>query len=111
MSDWINRIAERRMLKAGAEGKLSGLEGAGKPLPERPGDAFVDPGEAIGFRIMAEAGALPEEITLKKAVIDARARYAAAPNADARKAVMAEIARLEMRLAIAEEARLRFLKS
>ena len=68
MSDWINRIAERRMLKAGAEGKLSGLEGAGKlsglegagkPLPERPGDAFVDPGEAIGFRIMAEAGSLP----------------------------------------------------
>lgn len=111
MSDWINRIAERRMLKAGAEGKLSGLEGAGKPLPERPGDAFVDPGEAIGFRIMAEAGALPEEITLKKAVIDARARCAVAPNADARKAAMAEIARLEMRLAIAEEARRRFLKS
>src|SRR5690606_1464835 len=51
-----------------------------------------------------------EEITLKKAVIDARARYAAAPNADARKTAMAEIARLEMRLAIAEEARRRFLK-
>ncbi len=111
MSDWLNRIAERRMLKARAEGKLDRLAGEGRPLPQRPGDVFVDPGEAIGFRIMAEAGALPEEITLKKAIAEARSRYASAADEADRKAAMAEIARLELRRAIAEEARRKFLKS
>ena len=39
-------------------------------LPDRPGDAFVSAGDAVGFRIMAEAGVLPEEITLKKQVAE-----------------------------------------
>ena len=64
------------MRKAEAEGKLSGLAGEGAPLPERPGDAFVDPGDAIGFRIMAEAGVLPEEIELKKQAMAQRERLA-----------------------------------
>ncbi len=111
MSGWFDRIAERRMLKASAEGKLQGLEGEGKPLPDRSGDAFVDPGEALGFRIMAEAGVLPEEVTLRKAILAAKARYAEAPDDAARQAAMAEIARLELRRAIAEEARRKFLKT
>ncbi len=111
MADGLNRIAERRMLKARAEGKLEKLSGEGRPLPERPGDVFVDPGEAVGFRIMAEAGVLPEEITLKKAIAEAKARYAKARGEAERKAAMAEIARLEQRRAIAEEARRRFLRN
>lgn len=43
-------------------GQLSGLAGAGKPLPDRTGDAFVITGDAVGFRIMAGAGVRPEEI-------------------------------------------------
>ena len=53
MSRWLERLAERRMLKARAEGKLSGLAGEGKPLPEHPEAPFVDAGEAVGHRIMA----------------------------------------------------------
>ncbi|MDG4647385.1 DUF1992 domain-containing protein [Roseibacterium sp. SDUM158017] len=68
MTNRWDRLAERRMRKALAEGKLSGLAGEGRPLPERPEDAFVDPGEAVGYRIMHEHGALPEEIALRKAV-------------------------------------------
>ncbi|SEM93735.1 protein of unknown function [Gemmobacter aquatilis] len=108
--DWINRVAERMMLRARAEGKLSGLKGEGKPLPERPGDAFVSAGDAVGFRMMAEAGVLPEEIVLKKQVIAQRAHLATLTDPAARKAAMAELARLEMRQAIAEESRRRFMK-
>ncbi len=36
----------------------SGLAGEGKPLPDRSGEAFVTPGEAIGFSHHAEAGVL-----------------------------------------------------
>jgi Domain of unknown function (DUF1992) len=91
---WLSRMAERQMTKARLQGQLQGLAGEGKPLPERPGDAFISAGDAIGFRIMAEAGVLPEEIT----------------DAQALKATMAELARIEMRQAMAKEARRAFLK-
>lgn len=107
---WLEKMAERRMLRARAEGKLSGLEGEGKPLPDRTGDAFIAPGDAVGFRIMAEAGVLPEEILLKKQAAAQRAYLATLADPVARKVAMAELARLEMRQAIAEEARRRFLK-
>ncbi|NBE05992.1 DnaJ family domain-containing protein [Paragemmobacter ruber] len=107
---WLSRLAERQMQKARLKGDLQGLEGEGKPLPDRPGDAFVSPGDAIGFRIMAEAGVLPEEIVLKKEA--ARLRETLQHEADPaqRKAIMAELAQVEMRQAMAEEARRRFLR-
>ena len=108
---WLNRIAERQIAKARAKGELQGLQGEGEPLPDRPGDAYISAGDAIGFRIMAEAGVLPEEITLKKQAAAQRAHLATLTDAAERKLAMAELARLEMRQAIAEEARRRFLKT
>ena len=107
---WLGRLSERRILKSLAEGRLQGLAGEGRPLPDRSGQAHLDAGEAIGFRIMAEAGALPEEIVLKKRVAAQRARLAALADPAERKAAMAELADLEMRQAIAEESRRRFLR-
>ncbi|KMW58398.1 hypothetical protein AIOL_003371 [Candidatus Rhodobacter oscarellae] len=105
----FRQLTEAQIKKAEAEGKLSGLAGEGEPLPYRPGDAYIDPGDAVGHRIMAEAGALPEEITLKKQVAAAKDAYATASEAD-RKAAMARLADLELKLAIAQEARRKFLK-
>ena len=107
---WLSRLAERQMQKARLRGELQGLEGEGKPLPDRTGDAFVSPGDAVGFRIMAEAGVLPEEIVLKKEAARLRAVLAATEGAEARKAVMAELAAVEMKQAMAEEARRKFLR-
>lgn len=107
---WRSRLAEHQIQKARLKGQLQGLVGEGKPLPDRPGDAFVSPGDAVGFRIMAEAGVLPEEITLKKQVAAQRAHLATLKDAADRKSAMAELARLEMRQAIAEEARRKFLR-
>jgi len=107
---WLSRLAERQIQKARLTGQLQGLEGEGKPLPDRPGDAFVSPGDAVGFRIMAEAGVLPEEIILKKQVLAQRALLATVTDESALKAAMAELARLELRQAIAEESRRRFLR-
>ena len=50
---WLSRLAERQIQKARLKGALQGLEGEGKPLPDRPGDAFISSGDAVGFRIMA----------------------------------------------------------
>jgi hypothetical protein len=107
---WLNKLAERQIAKARATGKLDHLEGEGKPLPDRPGDAFISAGDAVGFRIMAEAGVLPQEITLKKQAAAQRAHLATLTDESARKTAMAELARLEMQQAIAEEARRKFLR-
>ncbi len=42
-----------------AKGKVCSFEGEGKPLPDRPKEAYVDAGEAAGYRRMAEAGDPP----------------------------------------------------
>ena len=107
---WLSCLAERQIQKARLKGQLQGLQGEGKPLPDRPGDAFISPGDAVGFRIMAEAGVLPKEITLKKLVIIQRAHLATLTDPAARKAAMAKLADLEMRQAIAEESRRKFLQ-
>lgn len=107
---WLSRMAERQITKARLQGQLQGLAGEGKPLPDRTGDAFVSPGDAIGFRILAEAGVLPEEITLKKEALALRAILATLTDAQEIKTLMARLADVEMRQAMAEDARRAFLK-
>ena len=105
---WLSRLIERRILKAEAEGQLRDLPGQGTPLPENTGQETVDPGLAAGYRIMREAGVVPEEFRLKRALDDARARYRKITGDEARKSAMADIADLEMRYNIAVDARRKF---
>lgn len=106
----LQRQIERQILKAKAEGQLEGLEGEGMPLPDRSGEAFSDTGEAVGYRLMAQAGALPEEIGLRKEMTAQRARLAELSDPAEQKAAMAELARLELRYNIAREARQKFMR-
>jgi hypothetical protein len=109
MNDPLARLVERQIQKALAEGKLSGLAGEGKPLPDRSGEAYLDMATAVAVRIMAEAGALPEEFRLKKLLDAARETYRAAQTDDARQVAMRLIAKLEQDYNIAVEARRRFM--
>lgn len=102
----LSRLAERRMLAALAEGKLSHLEGEGRPLPAHPEEAYVDPGEAVGFRIMHEAGFVPQELELGRKLAAARTALVAARDPDERRWRMGEVADLEMRRNMARETRL-----
>jgi hypothetical protein len=108
---WLNKRAEQQIAAARAKGQLQGLQGEGKPLPDHSADAFVSAGDAVGFRIMAQAGVLPEEITLKKQAALQRAHLATLTDPDARRAALGKLAQIEMRQAIAEESRRKFLKS
>lgn len=106
----LSRLTEAQEQKALAEGKLSGLSGEGKPLPNRPGDALIDAADAVGYRIMAEAGALPEEISLKAQLDQARTDWQAATDSTDKKRCMARLADLQMRYEIARDARRKFLR-
>ena len=100
-------LAERQILKAQAEGQLDNLKGAGKPL-DMSGDGSAD---AVGLRIMAEAGALPREIELRKAVEAQTLVVRAATDDETRRQAMKKLADLQLRLDIEREARRRFYGS
>jgi len=110
MLAWMQRLVERQILKAWAEGKLQGLAGEGKPLPDHPEAPFVDTGDAVGFRMMAEAGVLPPEIVLKKQIAAQKLVLARIADPDQRKAEMAKLSDLMLRYEIARESRKRFMR-
>ncbi len=106
----LGKLIERQIKKAQAEGRLQGLEGEGKPLPDRSGESQSDPAIAAGHRIMAQAGVLPEEFEIRKKLDAARKDYATLTDPDTRKAAMARIADLEMRYNMARDARRAFMR-
>ncbi|UWQ46807.1 DnaJ family domain-containing protein [Leisingera aquaemixtae] len=106
----FRNLIERQLAKAQAEGQLQGLEGEGKPLPDRSGEAHLDAGLAAGLRIMAEAGVVPEEFRLQAELDAARKDYAALTDPQARRAAMSRISDLEMRCNMARDARKSFFR-
>ncbi len=110
MSRSFRSLTERQIQKARAQGELDGLEGEGKPLPDRSGEALTDPGLAAGLKIMAQAGVIPEEFDLKKLLDEARAEYTGLTDPEDRKSAMARIADLEMRYNLARDARKSFFR-
>ncbi|CAM3470980.1 DUF1992 domain-containing protein [Paracoccus nototheniae] len=100
-------LAERQILKAQAEGQLDNLKGAGKPL-NIEGDGSAD---AIGFRIMADAGVVPREIQLRKAVEAQSLILQETTGEEARKREVIKLNDLQLRLSIEQEARRRFYGS
>jgi hypothetical protein len=103
-------LVEQQIAKAIAEGQLSDLDGEGQPLPDRTGEAMADTATAVAMRIMADAGAVPEEFKWKKALEAARATYAEATSDEEKRLAMALIAEMELRYNVAMEARRAFLK-
>lgn len=104
----FDRLVERQMLKAAAEGKLTGLAGEGQPLPDRSGEG--DAALSAAMRVMAEAGVRPQEFDLKAQLDAARAAYAALTDPTEKKAAMARIADLDMRYTMTRDARRSFFR-
>lgn len=100
----FGNLAERQILKAQAKGSLDNLEGAGKPLPKRPNEDAV----GVGMRIMAQAGFVPREFELKKAVDKQFLVLQATIDPTKRKLEMKKLADLQLRHDIEREARRKF---
>ena len=110
MSRDFRQLVERQIGKAIAHGQLRGLDGEGRPLPDRSGEAATDMATRVAFSLMAEAGALPEEFRAKKLLEPARQPYGEAESDGERRLTMALIANLEQRYNIAVEVRRRMMK-
>lgn len=99
-----HNLAERRILKAQAEGVFDNLEGAGKPLPDRR----YEDATAVALRMMAEAGVLPREFELKKQIDAQREAIVTLSDPMEREAALKKLAELQLRYDIEREARRRF---
>ncbi len=68
MSAIIDRIAERRIVKAIDNGELDDLPGKGKPL-ELDDDSMVPEHLRVGYRILKNAGYIPPELEERKSAV------------------------------------------
>ncbi|MCT4611018.1 MAG: DUF1992 domain-containing protein [Pelagimonas sp.] len=100
-------LAEHQIQKAKAEGQLDNLTGQGKPLETRQGGDIV----SAGMAIMADAGVLPREIQLKKEIEAKQQALKSGTDAAQQKSLMQDLADLQMRLAIEQEARRKFYRT
>ena len=108
MTHWFERVAQRQIDKAAAEGKLSGLAGEGRPLdPERLRETADD----VLHRMMADGGFLPPEIALAKDIAAARSVLDQIEDAEERRVLQRRIALLELKRSVAIDARRGFARA
>lgn len=63
------KIAEQRILDAIARGELENLPGSGRPL-DLDDDALIPAELRLAYRVLKNAGYVPEEVRLKREIAD-----------------------------------------
>jgi len=66
---WLHSMAEEKIREAIERGDFDRLPGAGKPLPEKDEDAYVPDELRISFKLLKNAGMIPEEMQLRKEML------------------------------------------
>jgi hypothetical protein len=66
--DWISSIAEEKILESMRNGEFERLPGAGKPL-KLEDDSMVPEELRVGFKLLKNAGVIPEEMQLRKDIL------------------------------------------
>ncbi|SFL12421.1 DnaJ family domain-containing protein [Shimia haliotis] len=108
MTHSISSLIERQMLKAQAEGQLDNISGAGKPLPRK---YVTETGMAsVSSTIKAGMGVPRRQGPLKEQLAEARKSLQDTTDPEKKKALVAEIAKLELAYNIEREAYLNFMK-
>lgn len=66
----IERLAEEKIQEAIERGELNDLPGMGEPIPREEGMELVPPDLRMGYRILKNAGFVPEEVRLRREIAD-----------------------------------------
>ncbi|MCX8031932.1 MAG: DUF1992 domain-containing protein [Thermoleophilia bacterium] len=100
--EWVDKIAEERILQAEQEGAFDNLAGHGKPLPPDP--FFRLPDEIrLAARVLKICGCAPHEVGLLRELAEARHRLAEAKTPEEKAERMREYADAELRYNVAME--------
>ena len=96
---YLDDIVEQRITEAAARGDFDDLPGAGRPLAPEPDDPFVAPELRMAYRILKNAGYIPEEVRLRREIGHVeelmRTAYGAEERSDAARRLRVLLARLE----------------
>jgi hypothetical protein len=95
--DIVDQIVERRVAEAVGRGEFDGLPGAGRPL-ELEDDALVAPEIRVAYRILKNAGYIPEEVRLLRELRTAEQLLARAVDPQERSSASARLRLLLERL-------------
>jgi hypothetical protein len=95
--DIVDQIVERRIAEAAGRGEFDGLPGAGRPL-ELEDDALVAPEIRVAYRILKNAGYIPEEVRLLRELRTAEQLLARAVDPQERSSASARLRLLLERL-------------
>ena len=90
-------IAERRILDAIDAGEFDNLPGAGRRLV-LDDDALVPEGLRAAYRVMKNAGVVPEEVGLRRRIGELEAHIASLPKGESRSRAERRLAVLQMRM-------------
>ncbi|MUT66456.1 DUF1992 domain-containing protein [Paenibacillus sp. NEAU-GSW1] len=66
--DWLSSLVEQRIQEAMAKGEFDNLPGKGKPL-ELEDLSFVPEDLRVSFKLLKNAGVVPEEMALAKEMV------------------------------------------
>ena len=91
------RIADRRILDAIEAGQLDNLPGAGRRLRLND-DAMVPEALRAAYRVMKNAGVVPEEVELRRSIGELEACIATMPKGEARSRAERRLAVLNMKM-------------
>lgn len=94
----FERIVEQRILDAIARGDLDDLPGAGAPL-DLDDDTLVPPEMRLAFRVLKNAGYVPEEVRLRREIADLEAIMRDPVGDPAQRRALKRLALLRTRLA------------
>lgn len=94
----FERIAEQRILDAIGRGELDNLPGAGAPL-DLDDDALVPPEMRLAYRVLKNAGYVPEEVRLRREISDLEAIMRDPAGDPAQRRALKRLALLRTRLA------------
>lgn len=82
--NFLDEMVEQRLAEAAARGEFDDLPGAGKPLPPEPDDALVPPELRMAYKILKNAGYVPEEVRLRREIHDVEALIQTAHSVEER---------------------------
>lgn len=97
-------IAERKIQQAMEEGQFDHLQNKGKPLVD-DGMDMVPEDLRMAYKIMKNAGVVPEEIELRKGIVNLYELLNACADEAERKAIRAKISEKQLKYNIIMESR------
>ena len=68
--EFLERLADQRIQEAIERGDFNDLPGAGQPLPDEPELTGVAPELRVAYRIMKNAGMIPEYVQIRREITD-----------------------------------------